>query len=191
VCYFFLIVSRSLPHPRVGIKVVEQELAEERGEYEFDGTEIEDSGLQEDGVTPKRDNTAPQADTAQALQALESQLTPVQKYMIAFAETHNELIAREELEEIHHEVEGEMKEWDLQHLRDMKEEEEQLLSEDEDMLTFEIADSGKSSREHYEMYREELEKMSSENLIHFGVETPQQPAKVIFFTFFFLSKQYS
>ncbi len=64
-------------------------------------------------------------------------------------------------------------------MKTFKDEEEQELSEDEDMLTFEIMDTGKTSQQHYEAYREEVERMSLENLISFDVATPTPaPTKV-------------
>ena len=65
-----------------------------------------------------------------------------------------------------------LQEWDLEQLKTLKEDEEQLMSEDEDMLTFEISDTGKTSQQHYEMYREEVERMSLENLISFDIVVP-------------------
>lgn len=173
---------------RIGIKVVEQEQAMERGEFEFDGTEIEDPSLAAEitgageseydtsaataGAPSKAGGAEGPTDNLQQIRELESHLTPIQRYMVEFASKNSEIVPQDELNLINQQVEAELQEWDLEQLKTLKEDEEQLMSEDEDMLTFEISDTGKTSQQHYEMYREEVERMSLENLISFDIVVP-------------------
>ncbi len=105
--------------------MVEQELAVERGEFEFDGTEIEDPSLAAEvmggyGDTPGTDPTASGGeksvadnktgglDSLQQIEEIEKHLTPVQRYMMQFTARNSDVVVQEELDEINQQVEAEL-----------------------------------------------------------------------------------
>eukprot|EP00300_Choanocystis_sp_HF-7_P018201 c19969_g1_i1.p1 GENE.c19969_g1_i1~~c19969_g1_i1.p1 ORF type:complete len:955 (-),score=268.79 c19969_g1_i1:250-3006(-) len=154
---------------QIGIKAVEREQAEERGEYEFEAGEDDPEPQQQQ---PQQNIQVGESSSLEQLAALESRLCDVQRYMIRIAEQEYEAEAAEQLEVVKEEVQGQMEMWDLEQLRNIKEMEEHQLSEDEDMLTFTVADQNKTSQEHYQTYYEEVMRMSNENLLNFEAVVP-------------------
>jgi len=125
----------------LALRQAQQEQAEEIHEFEeVEATAPEDAGSQPVAQDEEPDIFQLQEDDKGVHKepSFEDELLPIQRYALNFLEVVNPVLDQESIEAMHNEVEFQEQAWELEKLKRLKEEEEERMSEDDEVLFYEV-----------------------------------------------------